>query len=149
MTYKFLTAGVLVVIAAASTPAEKHDFWGKCAKPDVLQNVAAGDKEGHTFFLQQGKCETLLEKWLVRKANGESLASAAKLRERNRGAGATRFSILIKPQERLRTAHPSPAEQISDYPRNWEMKGIKGAGSCKLTGNAGGGLYFCCPGDTP
>jgi hypothetical protein len=58
MTYKFLTAGVLVVIAAASTPAEKHDFLGKCAKPDVLQNVAAGDKEGHRFFLRRGKCET-------------------------------------------------------------------------------------------
>jgi hypothetical protein len=28
------------------------------------------------------------------------------------------------------------------------MKGIKGAGSCKLTGNAGGGLYFSCTGDT-
>ena len=36
----------------------KSSRSGKCAKPDVQQNIPAGDAPSHVFVLTQGKCET-------------------------------------------------------------------------------------------
>jgi hypothetical protein len=43
----------------ATTPAQtKLSTSGKCSKPDVLQNIPAGDQPNHVFTLGQGKCTT-------------------------------------------------------------------------------------------
>jgi hypothetical protein len=59
MTYKIFCGCAVFAFFVAMTPAQtKISTSGKCGKPDVQQNIPAGDSPGHVFFLTQGKCET-------------------------------------------------------------------------------------------
>src|ERR1700745_3747775 len=58
MKFKLVCSCALFAFAVAATPAqEKYSMSGKCGKADVNQSIPAGDKDGHAFMLQQGKCE--------------------------------------------------------------------------------------------
>jgi hypothetical protein len=57
MRFKLLCTFALIAVALASAQT-KHTFSGKCAKPENVQSIPAGDKDGHVFMIQQGKCTT-------------------------------------------------------------------------------------------
>jgi hypothetical protein len=158
MKYKFLVMSGLVVIAAAATPAQtKHDFSGKCAKPEVLQTVPAGDKEGHAFMLQQGKCETTAGE----VAGQKSKQGAFSEHDEATGTHSRGWGVYVETYENgdkvfysYQTtgttkdgAFVSGGNKYQITGGTGKMKGIKGAGSCKLTGNASGGLDYACTGD--
>jgi hypothetical protein len=158
MKYKFLTVCALFVLAAVTTPAQtKHEFSGKCSKPEVMQTVPAGDKEGHAYMLQQGKCET---------TNGEISGAKSKegaFSEHGEAAGTRTKAwgtyvetydngdkVFYSYQTSGTTkdgAFVSGGNKYQITGGTGKMKGIKGTGTCKLSGGAGGGLDYACTGE--
>jgi hypothetical protein len=157
MKYKFLCVCGLFAIAAAATPAQtKHSFSGKCGKADVTNSIPAGDKEGHAFMLQQGKCDSKGEVGGAKskqgtfsehdEANGtqlkgwgvyaETFDSGDKIFYAYQTTGTTKEGALVTGGNKY---------QITGG--TGKMKGIKGSGNCKLTGNASGGLDYACTGE--
>jgi hypothetical protein len=48
---------LLIAVSLASAQT-KRTFSGKCGKPENPQSIPVGDKDGHMFIVEQGKCET-------------------------------------------------------------------------------------------
>ena len=159
MKHRFLCLSVLFTVAAAATPAQtKHDFSGKCAKPDVIQTIPAGDKEGHAFLLQQGKCETTSgEVGGAKSKEGAFSEHGEATGTRTKGWGVYTETYdsgdkVFYSYETMGTtskegAFTSGGNKYQIIGGTGKMKGIKGSGSCKLTGNAAGGLDYACTGD--
>ena len=158
MKCKFVCILALSAFAVAVTPAQtKHSFSGKCSKPDVMQSVPAGDKDGHMFMIQQGKCESATGEvggakskegafsehgeatGTHTKGSGvyvETFDSGDKIFYNYQNMGTTKDGALV-----------SGAGKYQIAGGTGKMKGIKGMGTCKLTGNAGGGLDYACNGE--
>ncbi len=158
MEHKFLSVCVLLVMAAAATPAQtKHDFSGKCGKADVMQTIPAGDKEGHAFMLQQGKCETTTGEVGGAKSKQGAFSEhdeAAGTRLKGWGVYVETYDsgdkIFYTYQTTGTTKDGAFVSGVNKYQitdGTGKMKGIKGTGSCKLAGNASGGLDYSCTGE--
>lgn len=157
MKYKLVCACVLLAFAAAATPAQmKHSFSGKCSKPDVTQSIPAGDKDGHVFLVEQGKCEATGEVGGAKSKEGmfSEHGEAAGTHTTVAGVYVETFDngdkIFYAYQTSATTKDGALVSGTGKYQISGgtgKMKGIKGAGSCKLTGNAGGGLDYACTGE--
>jgi len=158
MQYKFLVVCALFALAAAATPAQmKHDFSGKCSKPDVPATIPAGDKDGHAFMLQQGKCETTTGEI----GDAKSKSGAYSEHDEAMGMHAKGWGVYVETYDSgdkvfytyqtMATmkdgALVSGSNKYQISGGTGKMKGIKGSGTCKLTGDAGGGLTYDCTGD--
>src|ERR1041385_4454261 len=158
MKYTVLCVLVSLVIVAAASAQTKRSFSGKCAKPDTMQSVPAGDVEGHMFMIQQGKCtvETGHEIGGLKSKEGafsehdeasgnhtkgwgvyvETLDNGDKIFYNYQGSGTTKDGALVVSNDKW---------QVSGG--TGKMKGVKGTGGCKLTGNASGGADYACTGE--
>lgn len=145
---------VMVPVGSAQT---KYTFSGKCAKADKAQSIPAGDKDGHVFMVQQGKCTTdnggigeakskegvytehddvmgnQLKAWGVYV---ETYDNGDKVFYNYQGASTTKDGALVTGSNTWRLAGGTG-----------KMKGIKGSGGCKLTPGDGGGLNYSCTGE--
>jgi hypothetical protein len=157
MKYKFLCVCALFAMVAAAAPAQtKQSFSGKCAKPDVVQTIPAGDKDGHSFMLQQGKCESQGEVGGAKSKQGafSEHNEANGMQLKGWGVYVETFDsgdkIFYTYQTTGTTNDGAFAAGSNKYQitgGTGKMKGIKGSGSCKLTGSAGGGLDYACTGE--
>jgi hypothetical protein len=157
MKYKILCGCVVFAFAIAIAPAQtKFSNSGKCTKPDVMQSVSAGDKDGHMFMIQQGKCASTGEIGGVKSKEGafsehdeatgnhskawgvyvETFDNGDKVFYSYQGTVTTKDGTVQAGQDKY---------QITGG--TGKMKGIKGSGTCKLTGNSGGGLDYSCTGE--
>ena len=158
MRYKILLACAFWAVAVAAASAQtKHEFSGKCGKADNVQSIPAGDKDGHTFMVQQGKCTTdkgeiggakskegafsehddvmgnHLKAWGVYV---ESYENGDKVFYDYQGSSTTKDGALVSGNNTWRITGGTG-----------KMKGIKGTGSCKFTPGEGGGLNYACTGE--
>jgi len=158
MGYRFLSVCALLTIAAVATPGQtKHEFSGTCSKPTVAQTIPAGDRDGHAFMLQQGQCETTAGEVGGAKSKQGAFAEhdeAAGTRLKGWGLYAETYDsgdkVFYSYQTTATTkdgAFVSGGNKYQITGGTGKMKGIKGAGTCKLTGNAGGGLDYSCTGE--
>ena len=158
MKYKILCCCAVFAFAVATTSAQtKNSFSGKCGKPDVQQNIPAGDQPGHAFALAQGKCVT---------TKGEVGGAASKegaFSEHQEISGNhvkvwgvyvetydSADKIFYTYQGTVTTKDGAPQTGQNKYQvigGTGKMKGIKGSGTCKFTGNADGGLDYSCTGE--
>ena len=158
MRNKLLCTCVLVAVATLAASAQtKSTFSGKCGKADTMQSVPAGDKDGHVFMIQQGKCTT--EKGEVDGAKSkdgvfsehdeamgthtkawglyvETYDSGDKIFYSYQGTGTTKDGVLV-----------TGANKWQLTGGTGKMKGIKGMGTCQLKGNADGSLDYTCTGE--
>lgn len=158
MRYKLLCSFAVIAFAVVASGQNKHNFSGKCAKPDPVQTLPAGDKDGHMFLIQQGKCTT--------EKGGE--IGGAKSKEgiyvEHGDATPTRVKVAGVYTE----TYDNGDKVFYDYQGNttmkdgaavsatnkWQitggtgkMKGIKGMGSCTFKGTSDGGVDFTCTGE--
>ncbi len=158
MKCKLVCACVLFACAVVAAPAQtKHSFSGKCGKPDVMQSVPAGDKDGHAFLLQQGKCESSAgEVGGAKSKEGAFSEHGEAMGAHTKGSGVfvetldSGDKIFYNYQNTGTTkdgAFVSGGGKYQIAGGTGKMKGIKGMGTCKLTGNAGGGLDYACTGE--
>jgi hypothetical protein len=157
MKYKTLCTCAVFVFAVAATPAQmKHTFSGKCAKPDVMQSVPAGDKADHVFMIQSGKCVAIGEMGGAKAKEGvfsehdeamgnnskawgvyvETYDSGDKIFYNYQSTGTMKDNNLVSGGNRF---------QITGG--TGKMKGIKGSGTCTTKGTPDGGLEYNCTGD--
>jgi len=157
MKFKLLCACALFAFAAAATPAQvKNSISGKCGKADVAQSIPAGDKDGHAFMLQQGKCEATGEiggaksKEEVFSEHDEATGTHLKgwgVYVETYDSGDKVFYAYQTTGTTKDGAFVSGGNKYQITGGAGKMKGIKGSGTCKLTGNAGGGLDYECTGE--
>ena len=158
MKYKILSVCALFAFAAAAAPAQvKHSFSGKCGKPEGVQSVPAGDKDGHAFMIQQGKCETTAGE----VGGAKSKAGAFSEHGEATGTSSKAWGVYVETYDSgdkifytyQTTATLKDGVIVSGGNKyqitggTGKVKGIKGAGACKLTGTSGGGLDFSCTGE--
>lgn len=158
MKYKLAWICAMAAMTAASASAQtKHSFSGKCGKPDVMQTIPAGDKEGHAFMLQQGKCETAAGEVEGAKSKQGVFAEhdeATGTRIKGWGLYVETYDSGDKIFYAYQTTGTTKDGAFASGENKYQitggigkMKGIKGSGTCKLTGNAGGGLDYDCTGE--
>jgi hypothetical protein len=158
MRFKLACICAMSVMAAASTSAQtKQSFSGKCGKPDATHALPAGDREGHAFVLQQGKCETASgevegakSKQGVFAEHGESTATrwlASGMYVESYDSGDKIFYTFHTTGTLKDGALTTARNTYQITGGTGKMKGIKGSGSCKLTGNADGSLDYACTGE--
>jgi hypothetical protein len=157
MKYKIFCGCALFAFVAAMTPAQtKMSLSGKCGKPDVQQNIPAGDSPSHVFTLAQGTCETKGEvggaasKEGAFSEHGEATANRSKVS----GVYAETFvsgdKIFYTYQNNVTLKDGAPQTGGGKYQiasGTGKMKGIKGSGTCKITPGANGGIDYSCTGE--
>lgn len=157
MNYKILCACALFAFAIASTPAQtKSSITGKCGKPDPVQTMPAGDKDGHIFMIQQGKCEPMGEVNGAKTKEGMFAEHGEVMGTHIRASGVytetydSGDKIFYTYQTTATTKDGAFAGGSNKYQitgGTGKMKGIKGSGTCKLTGTGDGGLNYECTGE--
>ena len=157
---KFKLVCVFAVFALAALPASaqtKQSFAGKCGKPEGVQTIPAGDKEGHVFMIQQGKCETTSGEMEGVKSKDGSFAEHGE----NSATRTQSWGLYTETYENgdkvFYDYHTTGSVKDGNFTTGGntyriiggtgKMKGIKGSGSCKLKGTADGGLDFNCTGE--
>ncbi len=157
MNYRVVCVCAIVALAVAMASAQsKASFSGKCGKPDAMQSIPAGDQPGHVFTVAQGKCTSKgevggatskegafsehgdaggnhVKTWVVYT---ETFDSGDKVFYNYQTTGTTRDGMLQTGTNKY---------QITGG--TGKMKGIKGSGTCKLTGSPDGGTEYSCSGE--
>lgn len=158
MKYRLLCVLISLAIVTVASAQTKRSFSGKCAKPDIMQSVPAGDNAGHMFMIAQGKCtvETGQEIAGLKSKEGafsehseasgthtktwgvyvETLDNGDKIFYSYQGSGTTKDGAPVAMNDKWQVTGGTG-----------KIKGAKGMGSCKLTGNAGGGVDYACTGE--
>src|SRR5271166_4615494 len=157
MKYRILCGcAVFAFVVAMASAQTKNSISGKCAKPDVQQNIPAGDQPGHMFTLAQGKCAPKGETGGAMSKEGafsehgdaagthvktwgvyvETYDSGDKIFYNYQTTGATKDGVFQTGTNTYKITGGTG-----------KMKGIKGSGTCKLTGAADGGLDYSCEGE--
>jgi len=147
---------LLAVSVSFASAQTKHSFSGKCGKPEP-QSVPAGDKDGHAFVVQQGKCQT--DKGEIGGAkskegafaeHGEVMGNHTKVA----GVYVDTYDNGDKIFYSYQGAATSKDGALVSGSNTWrmtggtgKMTGIKGTGACKLTPGEGGGLNYACNGE--
>jgi hypothetical protein len=156
MNCRILCVCALFALAVASTPAQtKNSMSGKCTKPDA-QSIPAGDHDGHTFAVQTGTCESMGEIGGVKSKQGKYSEHVDVTGSRSKAWGVyvetfdNGDKVFYNYQTHAKAdkgmlASGGNAYQITGG--TGKMKGIKGSGTCKLTGTPEGGLVYKCTGE--
>jgi len=157
MKSKMIWCGAVCLFFATLASAQtKFTSTGKCSKPDVQQTAAVPDVAGHAYVLMQGKCVTkgdiggTSSKEGAFTEHGEMNGNNGKLM----GTYVETFASGDKVFYSYETTSTMKTGALQSGQNKWtmsggtgKMKGIKGTGMCKLTGNAGGGLDYACTGE--
>jgi hypothetical protein len=157
MKCRILCGCVLFALVVAMASAQtKASFSGKCGKPDVQHNIPAGDQTGHVFTLAQGKCTSKGEVGGAMSKEGafsehgdaagnhvktwgvytQTFDSGDKVFYNYQTTGTTKDGVYQAGQNKYQIAGGTG-----------KMKGIKGSGTCKLTGAADGSVDYSCSGE--
>jgi hypothetical protein len=157
MKYKILGACALFAFAVAATPAQtKTTMTGKCDKPSMAQSAPAGDKDGHAYMIQQGSCTAVGD---VGDAKGKSgMFSEHDDATATHVMGWGMYVETLDSGDKIFYSYTTTAStkdnMITTGGNTYKitggtgkMKGIKGSGTCKLKGEADGGLTYDCTGD--
>jgi hypothetical protein len=157
MKYRILCGCAVFAFALSITSAQtKTSLSGKCGKPDVQQSIPAGDVDGHTFSLAQAKCTArgdvngAAPKDGVYAEHRDSTAKHAK----GWGVYVETFDsgdkVFYDYQTNVTMKDDGTASGTNKYQitgGTGKMKGIKGSGTCKLTGATDGGTGYDCTGE--
>jgi len=157
MKYKIFCGCAVFAFVVAVTPAQtKSSMSGKCGKPDVQQNIPAGDSPSHVFILAQGKCETKGDVGGAASKEGAFSEHGEVSGDRGKtwGVYVETFDSgdKIFYTYQATTTFKEGAVQTSQNKYQvsggtGKMKGIKGSGTCKMTPNAEGGVDYTCTGE--
>jgi len=146
----------MVALAVMASAQTKTTMSGKCGKADVQQSIPAGDQQGHVFTLAQGKCSV----------NGDVNGAAGKegaysehgdvtaTHMKNWGVYTVTFDNgdkVFYNYQGMGTmkdgAFQGGTNKYQIAGGTGKMKGIKGSGTCKLTGTSDGGTDYSCSGE--
>jgi hypothetical protein len=157
MSYRTACVCAVVALAVAMASAQtKNSISGKCAKPDVYQSIPAGDQPGHMFTLAQGKCASKGETGGAMSKEGafSEHGDAGGTHVRTWGVFVETYDSGDKVFYNYQTSGTTKDGVFQTGTNKYQitggtgkMKGIKGSGTCKLTGAADGGLDYSCSGE--
>jgi len=153
MNYRTFAVGAVVALAVAMTSAQtKMNLSGRCGKPDVQYSVPVLDQLGHMYTLAQGKCTAMGDvngttaKDGIFSEHGDVTANQVK----NWGIFVETFANGDKVTYSYQTtgtmnngAFEAGTNKYQIVDGTGTMKGIKGSGTCKLTGNNDNLDYEC------
>lgn len=157
MNYKVLCGCLVVAMAVATSSAQtKMTMSGKCEKPTKQDSISIPDQQAHTLTLAQGNCTASGD------LGGTSGTSGVYSEHADaKGNQARIWGVYVETLS-------SGDKIFYDYSGTWtmnngvpqagtnkwqmsgstgKMKGVKGSGTCKLTGSGDGGSEYSCMGE--
>ena len=157
MKYRILCGCALFALVVAMASGQtKNSISGTCAKPDVYQSIPAGDQPGHVFTLAQGKC-------VAKGETGGAMSKGGAFSEHGDAAGnhVKTWGVFVETYDsgdkvfyNYQTSGTTKENVFQTGQNKYQitggtgkMKGIKGSGTCKLTGASDGGLDYSCEGE--
>ncbi len=157
MKCKILCGCALFAFAVATASAQtKMSLSGKCSKPDVRQSIPRGEQPGRVFTLAQGKCTSKGEiggassKEGAFAEHGDVSGNHGKVW----GVYVETYDSGDKVFYSYQSTFTAKDGVLQTGQNKWQitggtgkMKGIKGSGTCKLTGNADGANDYSCTGE--
>lgn len=157
MRFKLLCCGALFVLAVAATPGQtKMSTSGKCGKPDTVQSVTAGDKDGHVFMIAAGKCVTAgkVAGATSKEATFAEHSEVTGDHVKTWGTFVETFDSGDKINYSYESNSTAKDGKLVSGTDKWQitggtgkMAGMKGSGTCKLSpGSTEGGLDYACTG---
>ncbi len=156
MNYRTVCVCAVIALAVAMASAQtKTTMSGKCDKADVEQSIPAGDHPGHVFTLAQGKCSATgdVAGAMGKEGTFSEHADATATHMRNAGVFTETFDNgdkIYYNYQGTGTMKDGGFQGTNKYQiagGTGKMKGIKGSGTCKLTGNQDGSTDYECTGE--
>jgi len=152
----FCACGMVALTTALLTAQTKTTMSGKCTKPDVQQSIPAGNMEGHAFTLAQGKCTVSGDVNGMAGKTGSYSEHGEVTPTRMRAWGV--YTVTFDNGDKIYyeyQAMGSMKNGVLETETNkyqiaggtGKMKGLKGSGSCNLTGSGDGGADYSCTGE--
>jgi len=157
MSYRTVCVCAMVALAVAMVSAQtKMTMSGKCDKADVQQSISVPDQPAHMYTLSQGKCSVKGDIGGVAGKDGVYSEHADVM-----GNHLKNWAVFVETLENgdkvfynYQTTATMKDGALQSATNKYQiaggtgkMKGIKGSGSCKLTGNKDGTLDYSCMGD--
>ena len=158
MKLKLLCVCSLFVFTAAATLAQgKATTSGTCAKPANPQSVEAGDAQGHVYVVQSGACTPKSEVHGAKATEGAYAEHGDMTATHGKAWGI--YTETFDSGDKLFYSYTTTATlkdgAITTGSNTYKivggtgkMKSVRGSGSCKLKGNADGGLTYTCTGES-
>jgi len=147
-------AVVLAALSVASAQT-KTTMSGKCGKAAFQQSIPVGDELGHAYSVAQGKCSAMqeLNGMSAKEGSYSEHADVTTTQMKNWGVYIESFDngdkILYSYQgmgSMKDGAFDAGTNKYQIISGTGKLSGIKGSGTCKLTGNSDGGLDYSCTG---
>jgi len=147
--------GVVALAIAVGAAQAKPSMTGTCSKADVQQNIPAGDKEGHAFALAQGKCTVkgMVNGVAAKEGAYSEHADVTPTGFKNWGVYTVTFDNgdkIFYTYQGMATMkdgnYQSGTNRYQVAGGTGKMSGVKGTGSCKLTGKPDGSIDYSCTG---
>ena len=157
MSYKSLCVCAAVVLLPLFVSAQaKPTMSGKCGKSDVQQSVPAGDQQDHTFMVASGKCSVTGEVNGVKATEGSYAEDGETTGSHFKNTGV--YTVTFENGDKIfysyhgnhtmkNGAMQTGTNSYQVMSGTGKMKGVKGSGHCKLTGDNNGGLTYSCMGE--
>ena len=148
---------VIVAFAGAQTPApvKLASSW-KCAQPNPVHALPAGDSPDHAYVLQQFKC-TATKGEIAGIAEKEGIGTEVMESTGNSGKGHGMFVETMANGDKVYVSFEATGtmanNQFQSGSNKWTLTGgtgkfaaAKGSGTCKGKGNPDGSANFDCTG---
>ncbi len=154
MSYKTVCICVVVALALGMASAQtKTTMTGKCSKPTVQQSLSVPEQQGHSFTISQGNCTAMGDVKGVAGKSGVYTEHGDMMGNHLKNGGVyvetldSGDNIFYEYQGTAMTNNGAITSGTNTYRiagGTGKMKGIKGSGNCKLTGNSDGSLDYSC-----
>jgi len=149
----FLILALVVAIASTAAPQTKTTGTVSCAKPDPAYSIDVGDRAGHSLSIGKSVCTwtTPMEISGVNTKDGADVtyseANGAKVRSSgyhvSTMSNGDKIYVRFQGNDPMMDGKPETSEGTWSYiGATGKLKGIKGKGTCKGRGDAGGNMVF-------
>jgi len=159
MLRKVLVTSMFVLALAAAAGAQtKVNFAGQCAKPDLMNAIPIADRPNHAYAISQAKCTytksaeiggakaTSAVGWTTDEIRGDSDRFHGYFEET--WSNGDKILYTYEGKGTLKAGAFQGADETWSVIRGTGAhKGVKGKGTCKVTGNADGTVTFDCEGE--
>lgn len=149
----FFATVVPLSLAALATAQTKITGTAQCAKPDPMHSIGVGDRPNHSYMISQFKCTWTkpIDYGVTQNKEGTSTQFDEVTGDSSRSHGL--FVDAMANGDKLHVTYQSKATLKEGMPQTiastWafasgtgKLKGIKGKGTAKGTGNADGTVTY-------
>ena len=149
----FFVTVALVALGALATAQTKITGTAQCAKPDPMHSIAVGDHPNHSYMISQFKCTWTkpVDYGVTQNKEGSSTQFDEVTGNTSRSHGlfidtmanGDKTHVSYQSKVTMKDGMPQTIESVWSFASGTgKLKGIKGKGTAKGTGNPDGSVTY-------